>query len=84
MNETVYRRAVFTVCGLTLLLQVRTLWRCNEGLFFEVPPLASDALFTMLHPLIANMLQTSDHFKFLALELPFHGWESLEITWGEI
>jgi hypothetical protein len=34
------------------------LWRCGDGLFFEVPPLASDALLTMLHPLLENMLQT--------------------------
>jgi hypothetical protein len=37
--------------GLTLLLPVGTLWRCGDGLFFEVPPLASDALLTTLHPL---------------------------------
>jgi hypothetical protein len=30
---------------------------------FEVPPLASDALITMLHPLLENMLQTIDHFE---------------------
>jgi hypothetical protein len=27
-------------------------------LFFEVPPLASDALLTTLHPLLENLLQT--------------------------
>jgi hypothetical protein len=37
--------------GLTFLLRVGTLWRCGDGLFFEVPPLASDALHTTLHPL---------------------------------
>jgi hypothetical protein len=26
-----------------------------EGLFFEVPPLASDALLTKLHPLLENV-----------------------------
>jgi hypothetical protein len=36
-------RAVCKVRGLTLLLRVGTLWRCDDGLFFEVPPLASDA-----------------------------------------
>jgi hypothetical protein len=51
-----YMKAVCKVCGLTLLLQVGTLWRCSDGLFFEVPPLASDALLTMLHPLLENML----------------------------
>jgi hypothetical protein len=35
-----------------------TPWRCGDGLFFEVPPLASDALLTTLHPLLENMLQT--------------------------
>jgi hypothetical protein len=32
--------------------------RCNDGLFFKVPPLASDALLTMLHQLLENVLQT--------------------------
>jgi hypothetical protein len=41
-------RTVRKVRGLTLLLQVRTLWRCGDGLIFEVPPLASDALLTAL------------------------------------
>jgi hypothetical protein len=50
--------AVCKVRGLTLLLRVGTLWRCGDGLFFEVPPLASDALFTTLHPLLENVLQT--------------------------
>jgi hypothetical protein len=31
---------------------------CGGGLFFEVPPLASDALLTTLHPLLENVLQT--------------------------
>jgi hypothetical protein len=47
-------RAVWKVCGLTLLLQVWTLWRCGDGPFFEVPPLASDALLTTLHQLLEN------------------------------
>jgi hypothetical protein len=34
------------------------LWRCDDGLFFEVPPLASDALLTTLHPLLEKVLQT--------------------------
>jgi hypothetical protein len=34
------------------------LWGCGDGLFFEVPPLASDALLTTLHPLLENVLQT--------------------------
>jgi hypothetical protein len=65
---------------------------CGDGLFFKVPPLASDALHTTLHRLLRNMLQTINHKlqedsgigSFLALELPFHGWKSPEIAWGEI
>jgi hypothetical protein len=34
------------------------MWRCGDGLFFEVPPLASDALLTTFHPLLENVLQT--------------------------
>jgi hypothetical protein len=40
-------------------------------LFFKVPPLASDALLTMLHPLLENMLQTVDLFKISCLRAPF-------------
>jgi hypothetical protein len=46
------------------------LWRCGDGLFFEVPPLASDALLTMLHPLLENVLQTIDHLE-ICLGAPF-------------
>jgi hypothetical protein len=63
--------AVWKVRGLTLLLRVGTLWRCGDGLFFEVPPLASDALLTMLHPLFENVLQTVDHFEISCLGAPF-------------
>jgi hypothetical protein len=31
------------------------MWRCGDGLFFEVPPLARDALLTTLHPLLENV-----------------------------
>jgi hypothetical protein len=48
---------VCKVRGLALLLRIGTLWRCGDGLFFEVPPLASDALLTTLHPLLGNVLQ---------------------------
>jgi hypothetical protein len=34
------------------------LWRCGDGLFFEVPPFVSDAILTTLHPHIENVLQT--------------------------
>jgi hypothetical protein len=51
--------------------------------FFEVPPSASDALLTTLHPLIENVLQTVNP-KLFASEFSFHGWKSPEIAWGEI
>jgi hypothetical protein len=74
--------AVCKVHRLTLLLQVRTLWRCCDSLFFEVPPLASDTLLTTPHPLLCcRPLITS---KFLASELSFHGCRSPEIAWGKI
>jgi hypothetical protein len=37
------------------------MWRCGDGLFFEVPPLASDAILTTLHSLLENVLQTVCH-----------------------
>jgi hypothetical protein len=51
-------RAVSKVHGHTLLLRVGTLWRCGDGLFFEVPALVSDELLTTLHPLLENVLLT--------------------------
>jgi hypothetical protein len=47
------------------------MWRCSDGLFFEVPPLASDALLTTLHPLLGNVLQAVDHFEISCLEAHF-------------
>jgi hypothetical protein len=47
------------------------LWRCGDGLFFEVPPSASDALLTTLHPLAEYVLQTVDHFEISCLGAPF-------------
>jgi hypothetical protein len=66
-----YTRAVCKVRGLTLLHWVGTLCRCGDGLFVEVPPLASDALLTTLHPLLENVLQTVDHFENSCLGAPF-------------
>jgi hypothetical protein len=63
--------AVCNVRGVTLLLRVGTWWRCGDGLFFEEPPLASDAFLTTLHPLLENVLQTVDHFKISCLGAPF-------------
>jgi hypothetical protein len=63
------------------------LWRCGDGLFFEVHPLASDSLLATLHPLLENVLQTV--FRKLQedieqLKLPFHGWKSPEVAYGEM
>jgi hypothetical protein len=44
---------------------------CSDGLFFEVPRLASDALLTTLYPLLENVLQTVDRFKISCLEALF-------------
>jgi hypothetical protein len=54
-----------------LLLRVGTLWRYGNGLFFEVPPSASDAHLTTLYPLLENVLQTVDHFEISCLGAPF-------------
>jgi hypothetical protein len=53
------------------LLQVGTLWRWGDGLFFKIPPLTNDTLLTTLHPLLENVLQTIDHFKMSCLGAPF-------------
>jgi hypothetical protein len=63
-------RSVWKARGLTLLLRVGTLWRCGDGLFFEVPPLARDALLTKLHPLV-KVLQTVDHLEISCLGAHF-------------
>jgi hypothetical protein len=47
------------------------LWRCGDGIFFEVPPLASDALLTTLHPLLENVLQTVDNLEISCIGAPF-------------
>jgi hypothetical protein len=66
-----YTRAVCKFPGLTLLLRVETLWRCGDGLFFEVTPLASAAFLTTLRPLLEDVLQTVDHFEISCLGAPF-------------
>jgi hypothetical protein len=58
IGPDVHTRAIWKFHVLTFLLRVGTLWRCGDGLFFEVPPLTSDALLTTLHPLLENMLKT--------------------------
>jgi len=70
-----YTRAVRKVCGLTFLFQIRTLWRYSDGLFFEVPPLASDEFLTLHHPLLENVLQTIDHLEISCLKAPFSWME---------
>jgi hypothetical protein len=66
-----FTRVVWKVRGLTLLLRVGTLWRCGNGLFCQVPPLASDALLTTLHPLLENVPQTVDYFEISCLGASF-------------
>jgi hypothetical protein len=47
--------------------RVGTLWRCGDGLFFEVPPpLASDALLTTLHPPLESVNRLSIGYFFMA------------------
>jgi hypothetical protein len=58
------------------------MWRGDDGLFFEVPPLASDALVTTLHPLLENVLQTVDHFEISCLGAPFPWLEKLRNRMG--
>jgi hypothetical protein len=65
-----YKWAICKVRGLTFLLRVGTLWKCGDGLIFEVPPLESDALLTTLYPLLENVLQTVDHFEISSLGAP--------------
>jgi hypothetical protein len=71
-----YRRvctkAVCKVRGLTLSFRVGTYGGAVTVSFFEVPPLASGALLTTLHPLLENvLLQTVDHFEISCLGAPF-------------
>jgi hypothetical protein len=76
------KRAVWKVRGVTLLLRVGGLWRCDDGLFYEVPPLASDALLTTFHPLLEYVLQIVDHFEISCLGAPFSWLEKLRNLMG--
>jgi hypothetical protein len=60
------------------------LWRCGDGLFFEVPPLASDTLLTTLHPLLENVLQTVDNFEISFLGAPFSWLEKPRNRMGRV
>jgi hypothetical protein len=53
------------------------LWRCVDGLFFEVPPLASDALLIKLHPLLENVLKTATSFRRIEEQAAFLPLSSL-------
>jgi hypothetical protein len=55
--------SLLKISWIHLITSSRTLWRCGDGLFFEVPPLASNALLATLHPLLENALQTVYHFE---------------------
>jgi hypothetical protein len=44
---------------------------CGDGLFFEVPPLASDVFLSTPHPFLENVLQTDDHFEISRIGAPF-------------
>jgi hypothetical protein len=68
------------------------LWRCGDGLFFGVPPLAGDALLKKLlshfskwrcTPFAAYFRRIMEYVV-LTSELAFHGWKSPEIAKGEI
>jgi hypothetical protein len=72
-------RAVRKVRGLTLLLRVGNLWRCGDGLFFEVPPLVSETLLTTLQPRLENVLHTVDNFEISCLRAPF-SWSEKPIN----
>jgi hypothetical protein len=59
------------------------LWVCGDGLFFEVPPLASDAVLTMLHPLLENVMQNVDHLEISCLGAPFSWLEKPRNRMGQ-
>jgi hypothetical protein len=52
------------------LLQVRTLWRCGDGLLSEVLPLASDVLLTTHHSLLENVKKNKVFLLALSHPLP--------------
>jgi hypothetical protein len=50
---------------------------------YQGPPLVSDVLLTVLHPLLENVLQTVDHFEISCLGAPF-SWSEKPILHGVI
>jgi hypothetical protein len=59
------------------------MWRYGDGLFFEVPSLASDMLPIMLHPLLKNVLHTVDHFEVSCFRAPFSWLEKPRNCMGQ-
>jgi hypothetical protein len=78
----IYTRAVCKFRILTFLLRVGTLWICGEGLFFEVLPLASNTVFTTLHPLLEYVLRAVDLFEISCLGAPFSWLEKPRTCMG--
>jgi hypothetical protein len=58
------------------------LWWWGDSLFFKIPHLKSDALLTMLHPLLESVLHTVDHFK-ICLRAPFSWLEKPRNSMGQ-
>jgi hypothetical protein len=51
---------------------------------FQSTPLASDTLLTSLHPLLENVLQTTDHFEISCLRAPFSWLEKPRNCTGQV
>jgi hypothetical protein len=84
VRRVTYTRAVWKVHGLALLLRVGTLWRCGDGLFFRSSSLGKRYTSYNAPPTSRKLCRPLITSKFLASELPFHGWKSPEIAWSEI
>jgi hypothetical protein len=69
-----YMRAVCKVRG--LIIPSGNFVRCGDGLFFEVLPLASDALLTTLHPLLENVQQPRNSLFVVGKAQKSHGARS--------
>jgi hypothetical protein len=48
------------------------LWRRGDGLFYEIPPLASDALLTTVHPLLESFGMIVEQAVFESTAPPSH------------
>jgi hypothetical protein len=58
------------------------LWRCGDGLFFEVPPLASDALLENVLQTVCHKLQEDSGAGGFDLGAPFSWLERPRIRMG--